>query len=234
MLIRGEFRKLTTVRSPWLLLACGPLIVIGGITGLVVSGGDIHDPAMQEKAFAHVALAGLLTLLFGILAVAGEYRHRTVTDTYLTDPSRRRALLAKLVAYGTVGAGAGLVSAGIAVAVTAIYGAPLHLSTGDAWRTIVGGALVNVAFAVIGVGVGALVRNLVAAVAAALAWIAVVEGIVGQLIGSAARWLPFAASESLGRTGGALSQWAGGLVLLAYAAAFACAALLTTIRQDVT
>ena len=37
-LIRSEFRKLSTVRSPWLLLAAGPLLVVAGVTGLVQSG----------------------------------------------------------------------------------------------------------------------------------------------------------------------------------------------------
>lgn len=242
MLIRGEFRKLTTIRGPWLLLAGGPLIVIAGVTGLVVSGGDVHDRSVQNAALAHVGLAGLLTLIFGILAEAGEYRHRTITDTYLTEPDRSRVLVAKLVVYAGLGAVTGLVSAGVAVATTAIWwsvkGGTLALSTGAAWSTILGGAAVNLAFAMIGVGVGALVRSLVVAIAGALAWIALIEGIASQLIGpDLARWLPFAASEALGRTSTSslsLPQWAGGLVLLGYTAAFAVAALLTTLTRDVT
>ena len=89
-------------------------------------------------------------------------------------------------------------------------------------------------------GVGALIRSFVAAVAAALAWIALVEGIAGQITGPGlARWLPFYASEALGRTNLSpasqlLPQWAAAWCWPAYAAAFAAAAVVTTLRRDVT
>src|SRR6266571_5030013 len=197
-LIRSEFRKLTSLRSPRLLLAAGPLIVAAGITGLVESGGNVHDPATQRTALAHIGLAAILTLIFGILAVA------------------------------------------VTAAWWAAKGSTFELSTGDTWRIVAGGVAVNLAFAAIGVGLGALVRNVVAAVAAALAWIALIEGIAGQLLGSGlARWMPFSASEALGGTsmlGSArlLPQWGGALVLLGYAAAFAVAAAVTTLNRDVT
>jgi ABC-2 type transport system permease protein len=241
--IRSEFRKLSTVRGPWLLLAAGPLLVVAGVTGLVQSGGDVHDPAIQAKALAHVALAALFTLILGVFAVAGEYRHGTVTDTFLSTPGRGRVVAAKLAVYGAAGAVAGLVSAAVAVVVTAAWwaarGGSFHLSAGSL-RILAGGVAVNIAFAAIGVGVGALLRNLALAIAAVLAWIALVEGVAGQLIGAGlARWLPFSASEALGRVtmiGPArpLPQWDGGLVLAGYAIAFAAAAMVTTLRRDVT
>ncbi|HEY5361919.1 MAG TPA: ABC transporter permease subunit [Streptosporangiaceae bacterium] len=243
-MIRGELRKIITVRGPWLLLAAGPLIVVAGITGLIESGGNVHDPALQGRAYAHVGLAAICTLIFGILAVSGEYRQATITDTYLSSPRRERVLAAKLAVYGLAGAAAGLLSGLVAIAVTAAWwsarGGTFHLSAAGAWATLGGGVAANVAFAAIGVCVGAVIRNPVAAVAAALAWIALVEGIVGQLIGAGlARWLPFDASESLDRASltaaiRLLPQWGGGLLLLGYAGAFAAAALITTLRRDVT
>jgi ABC-2 type transport system permease protein len=242
--IHSEFRKIASVRGPWLLLAAGPLIVVAGVTGLVVSGGNVHDPAVQRQALAHVGLAAVVTLVFGIIAVAGEYRHGSITDTYLSFPGRWQAIAAKLAVYGLVGAAAGLVSSGAAVAVTAAWwaaeGGTFHLSGAATWQVLGGGAAASVAFAVIGVGLGALIRNLPGAIAVALAWIALIEGIAGQLVGSGlARWLPFSASEALDRASLAgatrlLPQWGGGLVLLGYAAAFAGAAVLTTLRRDVT
>src|SRR5262249_39777278 len=98
------------VGGGWLLVGAGPVLVVAGITGLVQSGGDVHDPAVQSKALAHVALAALFTLIFGIFAVAGEYRHGTVADTFLSSPGRGRVVTAKLAAYAAVGAAAGLVS----------------------------------------------------------------------------------------------------------------------------
>jgi ABC-2 type transport system permease protein len=243
-MIRGEFRKLTTVRGPWLLLAAGPLLVVAGITGLVISGGNVHEPGTQRAALAHIGLAAIFTLVFGIGAVAGEYRHATITDTYLSSPRRGRVIAAKLAGYALTGAAAGLVSSGVALATTAAWwaerGGHLQLSAADTWLTVAGGIGANAALAAIGVGLGALIRNPAAAIAAALAWFALVEGIAGQLLGSGlARWLPFYASEALGRsnlqpTARLLPQWGGGLVLLGYTAVFAAAAVFTTLGRDVT
>jgi ABC-2 type transport system permease protein len=242
--IRGEIRKLTTIRAPWLLLAAGPLLVIAGVTGLVQSGGKLADPTVQNSALAHIGLAALFPLVAGILAVAGEYRHRTITDTYLGTPVRARVVAAKLAVYAVLGAAAGLVSSLAGLATTALWcaikGVTFHISAESTWLTVGGGVAVNIAFAVIGVGLGALIRNVIAAIAAALAWIALIEGIAGQLLGSSlARWLPFSASQALGRENMAsavrlLPQWAGALVLVGYAAAAVGAATLTTLRRDVT
>jgi len=243
-LIRTEVLKLRTVRGPWLLLAAGPLLVIAGISGLVVSGSDLRDPDMQAKALSHVGLASIFTLAFGILAVAGEYRHKTITDTYLSTPARGRVIGAKLVVYAVFGALAGVASSIVGLGVAAAWwsdkGASFGWGNSAMWTTIGGGLAWNAAFAALGVGVGALIRNLVVAIAAALAWIALVEGIVGQLIGNLARWLPFYAGQALGAGGKAmlpqqlLPRWDGGVVLVLYAAAFATLAVTTSIRRDVS
>ena len=130
-MLKSEFRKITSVRGPWLLLAAGPLIVVAGVTGLVQSGGNVHDPAVQRQALAHVGVAAVLTLIFGLIAVAGEYRSGSIADTFLSFPGRGRVIAAKLAVYGLLGGAAGLVSALVAVAVTAAWwsakGGRLHL-----------------------------------------------------------------------------------------------------------
>jgi ABC-2 type transport system permease protein len=241
-LIRTEILKLRTVRSPWLVLAAGPVLVIAGISGLVVSGSNLHDQAIQSRALSHVGLTSIFTLAFGILAVAGEYRHKTITDTYLSTPARGRVIGAKLIVYAVAAALAGVCSTVVALGVTAAWWADKGVSfaweSSQLWTTIGGGIAWNAAFAAIGVGLGALIRSLVGAIAVALAWIALIEGIVGQLIGNLARWLPFTAGQALGAGARAmiadhLPRLAGGAVLLAYAALFAVLAVTTSIRRDV-
>lgn len=237
-LIATELLKLRTIRGPWALLAAAPALVVLGVTGRLARGE--LDRAAVVAAVAHVGLASLFALVLGITAVAGEYRNGTVTDTYLSTPHRGRVLAAKLVVHTAAGVVLGLACVLAAVVTTVLWttgrGGSVDWSDPELWRTLVGGLGWNAAFAALGVGVGALVRNLTAAVAGALAWLALVEGVLGQLLGAdLARWLPFAAGAALGRVTavGGLPQGGAGVVLLGYAAAVAALALTFGVRRDV-
>jgi len=241
--MRTEILKLRTTRTPLVLLAAAQLVIVAGVSGLFVSGNaDLADPLTARRAVAHAGLVSIFSLILGILAVAGEYRHKTITDTYLSTPRRGRVVAAKLGVYAVVGALFGAISAITAVAATAIWLAAkdgsLDLGSSGVWSTVAGCVVWNACFAAVGVGIGALIRNVIAAVAAALAWLALIEGIIGQLIGDLGRWLPFRSGQALEGVPlpgiDLLPQWGAAFVLATYAAIFALVAVSTTVRRDVS
>lgn len=240
-MIGNELLKLRTIRSPWVMLAAAQVIVLIGVAGRL--SGHAGEPGVVTSGAAHVGLASLFPLVLGVMAVAAEYRHRTITDTYLGTPDRARVVGAKLAVYTGVGLVFGIVGSAVALGSSAIWlaatGDPMSWSDTELWRTLAGDVVWNAAFATIGVGLGALVRNVTGAIVAALAWLALVEGLVGQLIGdSLARWLPFSAGSALGRLPAQLAQglpqWGGAAVLGAYAVAFAVLGLTFGVGKDVS
>ena len=241
-LIGNEFTKLRTVRGPWVLLAIQQAVIIAGVSGIATAAGDLTSRRMMFGLLSHAGVASaILTLVLGITAVAGEYRHKTITDTLLATPRRGRVVAAKLAAYTIAGVGLGVISAVTGLLTTGAWryaeGARLDLTDSGVWRIVAGIVALNAAYAAIGVSLGALVRNITGTVIVALTWIALVETTVSNLLGDLGRWLPNRAGMALNdmpAAGALLPQWGGGAVLLGYAGLIAAAALATTVRRDVT
>jgi hypothetical protein len=117
-------------------------------------------------AFAFNAMIG--TGLFGAIAVARDYGHNTVVPTFLTSPRRPLAVLAQLTAVLLGGGALGLVGqafiiAGVALALPSTeYG--FMVSAGNVTQLIAASTLVGAIGAVLGAGLGAVIRNLGGAV----------------------------------------------------------------------
>jgi ABC-2 type transport system permease protein len=242
-LLRTEVLKLRTTRAPWLLLAASVLVIVAGVAGRMSGDADLGDPATVVEAMAHVGLVSLFTLVLGVLVTAGEHRHRTASDTYLSTPRRGRVVAAKLVVTTIAGLLTGAVAAVAGLVATAAFfaaqGGSLDATSSAVVRTTLGGVAWCAAFAAIGVGIGALVRNLAGAVTVALAWLALVEGVAAELLGGdLARWLPFRSGTALTDLPAAtgvpgLTQTQAGLALVAYAAVLGAAGAWATVHRDV-
>jgi ABC-2 type transport system permease protein len=236
-LVAAEWRKLFSQRATWLTLGAGWLLILAGVSGLL-SRDHPGMPDLAARAVAHLGLVSLLSMLIGILSVAGEYRHKTIVETFLTTPKRHQVITAKLAVAVATALLFAVIGAALALAAAAIWlnsKGGLDLDS-MVWKTIGGDIAWNLLFGALGVGIGATARNLAAAVGTALAWIAVVEGIIGQLIGeTAARWLPFNAGMALGRVGSpsGLDQPAAAAIVTAYMLLAVIAGYLVTQRTDI-
>lgn len=103
---------------------------------------------------------------------------------------------------------------------------------------IVAGMVFSTAMhAALGVAIGALLRNQTAAVAAVLVWLLALEGILADVLRSAAvlDWLPGALAAALVGAGpDGVPAWAAGVGLSAYVAGFSALGARFVVGNDVT
>ena len=226
-LLSAELLKLRTVRTPGILGLAVLVVVAGAVTATASTSSPAGHAARQVLAVAGPVQTA--ALLLGILAVTTEYRHGTMTPVLLVTPGRFRLLAAKLVVLTATGAVLGLVVYGTAAPITLAVLSARHIpdGLGAAGPTgiIAGGAAATALFAALGVGFGALIRNQVGAVVAALGLLYVAEPLLGAIpgIGDAVQrfglaGLASSASDTSAVTGSAhlFSAPAGAGLLAAY------------------
>ncbi len=215
---------------------------------------EILPPTLYSTA---TAIGYVFPLLIGTLMVTTEFRHKTLTPTFLATPRRGLVLGAKIlvgvlmgVLFGVVGV---VSSVAPGAAFLAAYGLDTELTSVDTWALFGRMILAFVLWVFVGIGVGALVRNQVGAIVGVLVFTQFIEPVgraiaaLAQEVTNVIRFLPGAASDALvgasvydmglaasGAASDPLEWWAGGLVLLAYGVVFVVLGHLVSWRRDVS
>jgi len=264
--IKSEFLKFFTTRLWWGMAIA---IFIAAALFAVLFGFLLTIPPTQESIDAgqptgtplqvanSVYTSGLtigytLTLVIGIMQIGSEYRHKTITSTFLSTPRRARVMAAKVVSLLGIGALYGLIS----LVGSVIAGAIVLQSRGfdpfpsaEVLRALALSLLVLGLWALIGLGVGILIPNQVAALLIAIGVAQIVEPLAGFALTfwdfgqeHVAKFMPSQATNAMvgGVTQGGenavqpLAWWAAALVLVAYAAVLSAVGTWRTVRQDIS
>lgn len=190
-LLRAEVLKLRTTRTFAGLVAAALLISLA-VAVLTSALGDHLTPGDVRDMF-RMDFTRLFVGLLGVMGMAGEWRHRTITGTVLAIPRRLRLLGAKTLAYAAAGAIVALVVVVVVIAVASLVLAsrgqptlPVADLADILWRRM---AVAAVAGA-LGVCVGAIVRNQVAAVVGLLVVSSTLEPLVVGLAPEVGRFGP--------------------------------------------
>ena len=246
-LIRAEILKLRTTPLLAWMAVCAAATVVISVAGSILGAGHHGVPSLDSAAgvrnvIASAGSADLAVLIVGILMMTGEFRHGTITSTFLVTPTRSVVVAAKLVTSALVGLAFGVAASLVSLAVALPWLHVKHVSVAfwsrDVGLVIVGAVVAAALYGAIGTSVGSLVRNQVAAVTGALGWVMVVEALVVNLLPDVGRWLPGGASAPLvGNSipkGDLLPMWAGALVFGAYALVLVGTGSRFVVRRDVS
>ena len=257
-LLKAEVLKVRSTRTALGLLIAALLIAIlpTVLAVLLIPKEDLVQTEGDLIAVLGVmpaaSLVPILCLVFGILSMTNEYRHGTISYTYLTAPRRGQVIVVKLVVCAVIGAAVMLVT-GLLALVTATIGTEargldLGIKAAEVtdWEMVRDVALVLLTTGLataFGVALGALIRHQVVSVAGTLIWALAVENIIAGLKPTVGQWLPFTAflqvvvnAEEAETVAGvpALSSLEAFGVSVAYIAVASVAAVYITMRRDVT
>jgi len=189
--LRGEALKVLSVRSWWALaLPVAALAlsvnVFGGLFAAAVGGGlDEGLPGVLPVSLAYsLGLTSVFAAVHGVVIATAEFRHRTVSTTYLVG-GRVPVLLAK----AAVAAGFG----GVYALLTAVVGLPAGLlgqgaarlsSIGVLLGVIGTGIVVCALWSVLGVALGTVVVNQAGAMVGLLVYVLVLENLLSLVLRS--------------------------------------------------
>jgi ABC-2 type transport system permease protein len=250
--IRSEWTKLRSLRSTYWCALVVIVVVVGIAILMGIKWADVlaSDPPDKRDGFdatltilGGVYLAQVVLGTLGVLVISGEYGTGLIRATFAAVPQRRAVLAAKLlVLVGFVLVLAEVLSFtsfAIGQALLGRDGFGVSLSDPQVLRAVLGAGLYLTAVAVLGFGLGALVRNTAGALSTFFGVLFALTALSDLLPTSwrnhVINYLPANAGSQIFTVvpaHGALPPWGGFAVFCSYAAAAVAAAFLLIDRRD--
>ena len=247
-LISAELLKLRTTQVWFWLLAAAVAISALFVIGPLASD-NVHTGSDVATMFSNASIAYVLTFVLGVLGVTTEFRYQTITPTLLATPSRWALVTAKMITYAILGVlyAAACVVVELVIAVPWLASKNIDYSLG---RDGIPHALLSVfvvlaLYGVIGLGVGALLKNQIVAVTVGIVFLVVLQNILlaipgvkhvyPYLPGGAGAAISAVTSGDRSANGVTLLPTAGGVVvLLLWALVPAIVGASFTLNRDIT
>jgi len=199
-------------------------------------GFPVPRPPLESDLIDVLGSSLLFALILGVLVITWEYRHGTITQTFLVTPVRERVLAMKLFVAGLAGA-AFVVPALVLMLVIAEIWVGDRLDFGGHEVQSVGRLFLTAAIvAIVGVELGSCTARQLGAILVAFAWPIFAEPAL-SFWGSLAPYLPFHALDGvLGQRRGddTLSFGRGLLTIGGWMIALGALAVWLTRRRDIT
>lgn len=174
--ISSEVTKLLSLRSTWIYV----ILFTGSLYGPVTLYMLFSDAEGFDANWPDLLIGGMIflmiSIIFGASTTGGDISNRMTAHAFLTQKGRSAWLLARaLVAAVFVELNYIL---GLALSWVVVTVFPVGNFTGEDQLLMWGYAVAAPAFAVMAVGIAALLRNRVGAIALPLVWMLVVEGLL--------------------------------------------------------
>jgi ABC-type transport system involved in multi-copper enzyme maturation permease subunit len=261
-IVRSEWLKMRTTAVPLVMtliaLVLNALLILviflshdggggpGGGSAFVSPGYTVPHTTQQLRNLVGSGFQGyILALLLGVLCITTEFRHKTVTTSFLVTPRRPVFVVGKLLIAAVLGVGLAVI-----MLLASLLGGGLTLvARGGSFSAMVhqlpavapGMILVFALFALLGVGIGSVLTNQVAAIVVSLGWFIILEGILVSLVHGAERWVPTGAATAAanltrgrGADFGLFNWWQGTLLMLLYGLVFATIGSIILTKRDIT
>ncbi|MGV9789317.1 ABC transporter permease [Streptomyces sp. NPDC003435] len=226
--LHAEWIKIRTLRS-LLGALTAVLLVTVAFSSVTAARSDHSDPLYS--VFFGVSLGQVAAVVFGALAVSGEYRGGALRLTLAAVPDRTRWFAAKAVAVALPVLAVGLLTGLVTLAVGR---ATAGVTWAEGLRGVVGCTMYLTLMALLAAGLAAVLRSGVGTLGLLIPFLLTVSFVIGDLDSGAADLLPDRAGQlALHSTSeGPLGPWTGLAVTALWAAAALGAGAWSVRRRD--